>query len=100
MDGFWMEVERIQQRDELREEDSGGNEGQLPEGEGSRRGPVGVVGGLDSRQRNVRGSRYEPEHDSIFSVAWTGAVSSSLLSLLHLCSLLSVLHAIVKTIFQ
>ncbi|KAM7125549.1 rho GTPase-activating protein 40 isoform 1-T1 [Molossus nigricans] len=31
MDGFWMEVERIQQRDELREEDGSGGEGRPPE---------------------------------------------------------------------
>lgn len=52
MDGFWMEVERIQQRDELREEDSGGNEGQLPEeGEAESQwlqdtGLSGLLGGL------------------------------------------------------
>ncbi|EHH19705.1 Rho-type GTPase-activating protein 40 [Macaca mulatta] len=52
MDGFWMEVERIQQRDELREEDSGGNEGQLPEeGEAESQwlqdtGLLGLLGGL------------------------------------------------------
>ncbi|KAM5220357.1 rho GTPase-activating protein 40 isoform 2-T2 [Hipposideros larvatus] len=31
MDGFWMEVERIQQRDELKPEDGSGSEGRLPE---------------------------------------------------------------------
>uniref|UniRef100_G1PE04 Rho GTPase activating protein 40 n=1 Tax=Myotis lucifugus TaxID=59463 RepID=G1PE04_MYOLU len=31
LDGFWMEVERIQQRDELREEDGSGGEGRPPE---------------------------------------------------------------------
>nr|XP_054960460.1 rho GTPase-activating protein 40 isoform X5 [Pan paniscus] len=52
MDGFWMEVEQIQQRDELREEDSGGNEGQLPEeGEAESQwlqdtGLSGLLGGL------------------------------------------------------
>ncbi|XP_032150843.1 rho GTPase-activating protein 40 isoform X2 [Sapajus apella] len=52
MDSFWMEVERIQQRDELREEDSGGNEGQLPEeGEAESQwlqdtGLSGLLGGL------------------------------------------------------
>uniref|UniRef100_A0A2K5M6C9 Rho GTPase activating protein 40 n=1 Tax=Cercocebus atys TaxID=9531 RepID=A0A2K5M6C9_CERAT len=51
MDGFWMEVERIQQRDELREEDSGGNEGQFPEGEAESQwlhdtGLSGLLGGL------------------------------------------------------
>ncbi|XP_033042300.1 rho GTPase-activating protein 40 isoform X1 [Trachypithecus francoisi] len=52
MDGFWMEVERIQQRDELREEDSGRNEGQLPEeGEAESQwlqdtGLSGLLGGL------------------------------------------------------
>ncbi|XP_007932853.2 rho GTPase-activating protein 40 [Orycteropus afer afer] len=33
MDGFWTELERIQQQEELKEEDSGGSEGWLPEGE-------------------------------------------------------------------
>ncbi|XP_037588541.1 rho GTPase-activating protein 40 isoform X2 [Cebus imitator] len=52
MDSFWMEVERIQQRDELREEDSGGNEGQLPEEEEAESqwlqdtGLSGLLGGL------------------------------------------------------
>lgn len=32
MDGFWMEVERIQQRDELKAEDGSESEGRLPEG--------------------------------------------------------------------
>uniref|UniRef100_A0A2K6GW73 Rho GTPase activating protein 40 n=1 Tax=Propithecus coquereli TaxID=379532 RepID=A0A2K6GW73_PROCO len=49
MDGFWMEVERIQQRDELREEDSG--DSQLPEGEAESQwlqdtGLLGLLGGL------------------------------------------------------
>ncbi|XP_008573668.1 PREDICTED: rho GTPase-activating protein 40 [Galeopterus variegatus] len=50
MDGFWMEVERIQQRDELKEEDSGRVEGQLPEGEAESQwlqdtGLSGLLGG-------------------------------------------------------
>uniref|UniRef100_G3UJN8 Rho GTPase activating protein 40 n=1 Tax=Loxodonta africana TaxID=9785 RepID=G3UJN8_LOXAF len=31
LDGFWMEVEQIQQQDERKEQDNGGEEGQLPE---------------------------------------------------------------------
>ncbi|KAF5917551.1 hypothetical protein HPG69_017443 [Diceros bicornis minor] len=52
MDGFWMEVERIQQRDELKEEDSSGGEGRPPEeGEAESRwlqdtGLSGLLGGL------------------------------------------------------
>uniref|UniRef100_A0A8C9AXL0 Rho GTPase activating protein 40 n=1 Tax=Prolemur simus TaxID=1328070 RepID=A0A8C9AXL0_PROSS len=50
MDGFWVEVERIQQRDELREEDS--SDGHLPEGEAESQwlqdtGLSGLLGGLD-----------------------------------------------------
>lgn len=43
MDGFWMEVERIRQRDELREEDGSGGEGRPPEGKepGQGCGPKG-----------------------------------------------------------
>ncbi|XP_060045911.1 rho GTPase-activating protein 40 isoform X4 [Erinaceus europaeus] len=33
MDGFWMEVERIQQKHELKEEDGNGGEGRFSEGE-------------------------------------------------------------------
>nr|XP_020137432.1 rho GTPase-activating protein 40 isoform X3 [Microcebus murinus] len=59
MDGFWMEVERIQQRDELREEDS--SDGQLPEeGEAESQwlqdtGLSGLLGGLglDSDHREL-----------------------------------------------
>ncbi|KAL2763714.1 rho GTPase-activating protein 40, partial [Daubentonia madagascariensis] len=51
MDGFWMEVERIQQRDELREEDSSVGNSQLPEGEAESQwlqdtGLLGLLGGL------------------------------------------------------
>lgn len=35
MDGFWMEVERIQQKGEAKEEASGGSRSQLLEGEES-----------------------------------------------------------------
>lgn len=45
MDGFWTEVEWIQQRDELKEENSRGSEGRLPEGEEPRLGPAGRKGG-------------------------------------------------------
>lgn len=41
LDGFWMEVERIQQRDELREEDGSGGEGRPPEGEECWQGLLG-----------------------------------------------------------
>ncbi|XP_014702678.2 rho GTPase-activating protein 40 isoform X1 [Equus asinus] len=53
MDGFWTEVEWIQQRDELKEENSHGSEGRLPE-EGDTEsqwlqdtGLSGLLGGLD-----------------------------------------------------
>lgn len=35
MDGFWMEVERIQQRSEVKKEDYGEGRNQLSEGEAS-----------------------------------------------------------------
>lgn len=35
MDGFWLEVERIQQKGEVKEEDRVGSRSQLLEGEGS-----------------------------------------------------------------
>ncbi|XP_008847799.1 rho GTPase-activating protein 40 [Nannospalax galili] len=51
MDGFWMEVERIQQRDGVKEEDYSEGEGQLPEGDAESQwlqdtGLSGLVGGL------------------------------------------------------
>lgn len=49
MDGFWMEVEQIQQRNEPKEEDGSGGEGRLPEGEEPWRGLLG------GRGRRVRG---------------------------------------------
>ncbi|KAM8774918.1 rho GTPase-activating protein 40 isoform 3-T3 [Rhynchonycteris naso] len=61
MDGFWMEVERIQQRDELREETGNGGEGRPPEeGETESQwlqdtGLLDLLGGLglDSHHRGL-----------------------------------------------
>lgn len=39
MNGFWMEMQRIQQRDEQKEEDGRG-EAQLPEGEDGWKGLI------------------------------------------------------------
>ncbi|XP_052037513.1 rho GTPase-activating protein 40 [Apodemus sylvaticus] len=52
MDGFWMEVEQIQQRGEVKEEDQGGGRSQLLEGDTESQwlqdtGLSGLVGGLD-----------------------------------------------------
>ncbi|XP_006881586.1 PREDICTED: rho GTPase-activating protein 40 [Elephantulus edwardii] len=60
MDGFWMEVERIQQRDERKEDDGGGGEGRLPEdGEAESQwlqdtGLWGLLGGLDENGDHQR----------------------------------------------
>ncbi|XP_036039049.1 rho GTPase-activating protein 40 [Onychomys torridus] len=53
MDGFWMEVERMQQRGGAKEEDSGGSRSQLLEGDAESQwlrdaGLSGLVGGLGS----------------------------------------------------
>uniref|UniRef100_A0A671ERF4 Rho GTPase activating protein 40 n=1 Tax=Rhinolophus ferrumequinum TaxID=59479 RepID=A0A671ERF4_RHIFE len=61
MDGFWMEVEQIQQRDERKAEDGSGSEGRLPEeGEIESQwlqdtGLSGLLGGLglDSHPRRL-----------------------------------------------
>ncbi|XP_045430647.1 rho GTPase-activating protein 40 isoform X1 [Pipistrellus kuhlii] len=61
LDGFWMEVEQIQQRDELREEDGSGGEGRPPEeGEAESQwlqdtGLSDLLGGLglDSHHRGL-----------------------------------------------
>lgn len=42
MDGFWLEVERIQQKGEVKEEDRVGSGSQLLEGEGRY---LGLEGG-------------------------------------------------------
>lgn len=44
MDGFWMEVERTQQRGEVKKEDCGGGRSQLLEGEASWACELGQVG--------------------------------------------------------
>lgn len=48
MDGFWMEVERIRQRDALREEDGSRGEGRPPEGK-EPGGAAGRKGGARCR---------------------------------------------------
>lgn len=66
MDGFWMEVERIQQRDELREEDGSGGEGRPPEGE-EPGGAAGRKGGARCRGHRAR-SRLQSEHGRAVSL--------------------------------
>lgn len=61
MDGFWMEVEQIQQRDERKAEDGSGSEGRLPEGEELWRGLQGGREALITGETCER-SRHQPEH--------------------------------------
>lgn len=84
MDGFWMEVERIQQRDELREEDGSGGEGRPPEGE-EPGGAAGRKGG--ARCRGHRGEVQARIRTRKGCLSGTVAASSSLVSLLHPCPL-------------
>lgn len=60
MDGFWMEVERIRQRDALREEDGSRGEGRPPEGK-EPGGAAGRKGGARCRGTWAR-SRLGSEH--------------------------------------
>lgn len=81
LDGFWMEVERIQQRDELREEDGGGGEGRPPEGEECWQGLLG--GGRPLWQGRRASSRHRPYVQGLYLFRAV-AVASSLVSLVSL----------------
>ena len=78
MDGFWMQVEWIQQKVGLQEEDGGGGIDLLPQGEE----PAGCQGGPPTRG-DVAGAGQEPEKEGALPHIWTGAVSSSPISLPH-----------------
>lgn len=92
-DGFWVEVERIQQREELKDEDGGGGEGRLPEGEALRRGC------WEEGRRRARGPHTDRGRTGFLSRWDRCGTPSSRGSLLHPCSLLSVLRAGVTMLF-